>query len=146
MPEKILHTPLCDMLGIKYPTLLAGMGGASTPELAAKEAVVEAASEDAVISCCMTGKPVRHLKNEWMEEFEASGLQALPRPFQSLIAFPILEAARQADMKDVYPSIAGQSVGLRKKIRPAREVVEETVSQAIEILSERFPKEIQVHA
>src|SRR5713226_9769024 len=35
MLEKILHTPLCDMLGIKYPILLAGMGGASTPELAA---------------------------------------------------------------------------------------------------------------
>jgi len=35
MSEKILHTPLCDMLGIKYLILLAGMGGASTPELAA---------------------------------------------------------------------------------------------------------------
>ena len=35
MAEKLLHTPLCDMLGIKYPILLAGMGGASTPELAA---------------------------------------------------------------------------------------------------------------
>jgi IMP dehydrogenase/GMP reductase len=33
--RKILHTPLCDMLGIKYPILLAGMDGASTPELAA---------------------------------------------------------------------------------------------------------------
>jgi NAD(P)H-dependent flavin oxidoreductase YrpB (nitropropane dioxygenase family) len=28
MSEKILHTLLCDMLGIKYPILLAGMGGA----------------------------------------------------------------------------------------------------------------------
>src|SRR3989442_12101759 len=35
MAEKLLHTPLCDRLGIKYPILLAGMGGASTPELAA---------------------------------------------------------------------------------------------------------------
>jgi NAD(P)H-dependent flavin oxidoreductase YrpB (nitropropane dioxygenase family) len=30
-----LHTRVCDILGIRYPILLAGMGGASTPELAA---------------------------------------------------------------------------------------------------------------
>lgn len=30
-----LHSPLCEMLGIRYPILLAGMGRASTPELAA---------------------------------------------------------------------------------------------------------------
>jgi nitronate monooxygenase len=30
-----LHTPLCDLLGIRHPILLAGMGRASTPELAA---------------------------------------------------------------------------------------------------------------
>ncbi len=35
MSEKVLHPPLCDILDIKYPILLAGMGGASTPELAA---------------------------------------------------------------------------------------------------------------
>jgi nitronate monooxygenase len=30
-----LHTSICDLLGIRYPILLAGMGGASTPKLAA---------------------------------------------------------------------------------------------------------------
>jgi NAD(P)H-dependent flavin oxidoreductase YrpB (nitropropane dioxygenase family) len=30
-----LHTRICDMLGIRHPILLAGMGRASTPELAA---------------------------------------------------------------------------------------------------------------
>ena len=30
-----LHSPLCDLFGIEYPIVLAGMGGASTPELAA---------------------------------------------------------------------------------------------------------------
>jgi nitronate monooxygenase len=30
-----LHTPLCDMLGIEYPIILAGMGGAAGPILAA---------------------------------------------------------------------------------------------------------------
>lgn len=30
-----LHTSACDILGIEYPLVLAGMGGAATPELAA---------------------------------------------------------------------------------------------------------------
>jgi len=30
-----LRTPICDLLGIQYPIALAGMGGASTPRLAA---------------------------------------------------------------------------------------------------------------
>ena len=30
-----LHTPVCEVLGIQYPIALAGMGGASTPALAA---------------------------------------------------------------------------------------------------------------
>jgi nitronate monooxygenase len=35
MSDKVLPTPLGDILDIKYPILLASMGGASTPELAA---------------------------------------------------------------------------------------------------------------
>ncbi|HIK69057.1 MAG TPA: nitronate monooxygenase, partial [Pseudomonadales bacterium] len=30
-----LKTSICDLLNIEYPIVLAGMGGASTPELAA---------------------------------------------------------------------------------------------------------------
>lgn len=30
-----LHSPICDIFGIEYPIVLAGMGGASVPELAA---------------------------------------------------------------------------------------------------------------
>lgn len=35
VPGRILHTPLCDLLGIRYPILCAGMGFAAGPELAA---------------------------------------------------------------------------------------------------------------
>ncbi len=34
MADKLLHPPRCDMLGIKYPILLAGMGSAPTLEFA----------------------------------------------------------------------------------------------------------------
>lgn len=35
MPHSALRTPLCDLLGIRYPILCAGMGLAAGPELAA---------------------------------------------------------------------------------------------------------------
>ncbi|HUE58424.1 MAG TPA: nitronate monooxygenase [Acidimicrobiales bacterium] len=35
MPHNTLHTPICDLLGIRYPILSAGMGMAAGPELAA---------------------------------------------------------------------------------------------------------------
>lgn len=38
--EEILHTPLCDLLGCRYPLILAGMGGVARSELVA--AVTEA--------------------------------------------------------------------------------------------------------
>jgi NAD(P)H-dependent flavin oxidoreductase YrpB (nitropropane dioxygenase family) len=35
MADRILHTSLCDIPGVKYRIRMAGMGEASTPELAA---------------------------------------------------------------------------------------------------------------
>ena len=35
MKKDLLHTELCDMLGIKYPIILAGMGFVSGPSLTA---------------------------------------------------------------------------------------------------------------
>lgn len=109
-----------------------------------KEAIIESSSDDTIVTKSITGKPVRLLKNKWSEEFEGSGLQALPMPFQLLIAFPILEGARQMGMKEIYPGIAGQSVGLLNKVRPAREIMEEMVQQAVQILGERFSREVRV--
>ena len=107
-----------------------------------KEAIVEAGSEDTVVSRTLTGKPARAIKNKWAEEFEASGLKALPMPFQALIAMPIMEAARQAGRKDIVPGFAGQSIGMITRVRPAREIVEEMVAEAIEILAARMPRTV----
>ncbi len=110
-----------------------------------KEALITADEESTVVSRSVTGKTARMLKNQWATEFEASGLQALPMPYQALIAMPILEGARQAGSREVWRGIAGQSVGLIKQIRPAREVVEAMVREAVEILQERLPRIARTH-
>ncbi|MBF6559084.1 MAG: nitronate monooxygenase [Candidatus Binataceae bacterium] len=107
-----------------------------------KAAIVAAGSEDTVVSRTLTGKPARAIKNKWAEEFEASGLKALPMPFQALIAMPIMEAARQAGRKDIVPGFAGQSIGMITRVRPAREIVEEMVAEAIEILAASMPRTV----
>jgi NAD(P)H-dependent flavin oxidoreductase YrpB (nitropropane dioxygenase family) len=94
----------------------------------------------------VTGKPCRVLKSKWTTEFDASGLQALPMPHQGLISMPILQGARVAKRADIYPGIAGQSVGMLHAIRPAREVLEAMIAEAIEILGERLPRGVSFHA
>ena len=111
-----------------------------------KQAVVEATSEDTMVTRSVTGKPARLIKNKWSEEFDASGLKPLPMPFQGLIAMPVWESGRQARRKDITPGFAGQSIGMVKKIRPAREIVEEIVQQAIAILGDGMPQAVQFGA
>jgi nitronate monooxygenase len=108
-----------------------------------KQAVVEASSEDTVVTRSVTGKPARMIKNQWAEEFEASGLKPLPMPFQGMVAMPVMESARQSGRKEITPGFAGQSIGMVKKIRPAREIVEEIVADAIEILGRGIPAGVQ---
>lgn len=110
-----------------------------------KEALIRATADDAIVTRSVTGKPCRVLKSKWTEEFDASGLKALAMPHQGLISMPILEGGRAAKRADIYPGIAGQSVGMLHKIRPAREVLETMVAEAIEILSERLPSGVSFH-
>lgn len=57
MPTRALHTPLCDMLGIEYPIILAGMGGVSSAELVA--AVSNAGGLGVIGAASMTPAEIR---------------------------------------------------------------------------------------
>ncbi|MGH7932915.1 MAG: NAD(P)H-dependent flavin oxidoreductase [Candidatus Binataceae bacterium] len=111
-----------------------------------KAAIVEASSEDTMVTRSVTGKPARLIKNRWSEEFDASGLKPLPMPYQGFIAMPVLESGRQAERKEITPGFAGQAIGMIKKIRPAREIVEQMVAEAIEVFADRFPHGVQFGA
>jgi hypothetical protein len=54
-----------------------------------------------------------------------------------------LAAARDAGRKELLMNAAGQVCGMLRQVRPAREIVEEMVAQAVEALSEALPKEAQ---
>ena len=97
-----------------------------------------------MVSKALTGKPSRHIKNLWSQEFDASGLAALPMPFQGAVSAPIMLAAEENQRGDIYSGFAGQIVGMINEMRPAAKVVEEMVSQAHQILSQELPQRVRL--
>jgi nitronate monooxygenase len=95
-----------------------------------KRALVEGDASSTAVSRCMTGKPVRLLRGKWVSAWEESGLEALPMPFQPIVAAPVSTAACLAERADVDPGIAGQGVGLVREVRPASAVLRDLVEGA----------------
>jgi nitronate monooxygenase len=95
-----------------------------------KQALVEGGDESTTVSRCVTGKPARIIRSRWTQAWEASGLEALPMPFQPMVAMPVLAAAAVAKRKDIAPGIAGQGLGMIKAVRPAADVLRDLVAGA----------------
>lgn len=95
-----------------------------------KQALVEGGDESTIVSRCVTGKPARIIRSRWTQAWEASGLEALPMPFQPMVAMPVLAAAAVAKRKDIAPGIAGQGLGMIKAVRPAADVLRDLVAGA----------------
>jgi len=109
-----------------------------------KEALLRASEEDTMVSKALTGKPSRHVKNLWSQEFDASGLPALPMPFQGMLSTSIMLSAEENQRADIYSGFAGQIVGMIHEMRPAAKVVEDMVSQAHQILEEELRNRVKL--
>jgi NAD(P)H-dependent flavin oxidoreductase YrpB (nitropropane dioxygenase family) len=95
-----------------------------------KRALLYADAGSTVISRSVTGKPVRMLRGKWTEAWDESGHEALPMPWQTVVAGPVLASATAHERSDVNPGIAGQGVGFVRSIRPAADVLLEIASEA----------------
>ncbi len=104
-----------------------------TPEQ--KQAVVESNEDNTVVSKSRTGKPARMIKNLWVQEFEASGLEPLPMPLQGMVSTSVMEAASSTGRTDINPGFAGQGIGMIDRVRPAAEVLRQMIEEAHAILS-----------
>lgn len=111
---------------------------AETPPIV-KDKFLAASSSDTVRSRSLTGKPARMLRTAWTDEWERpESPSPLGMPLQSaLVADPqvrINQAAGHADAKarELATYFVGQVVGSLDKVRPARSVVLEMVSEFID--------------
>src|SRR5438132_4561669 len=107
---------------------------------AVKEKFLAASSSDTVRSRSLTGKPARMLRSAWTDEWERPDApQTLPMPLQSaLVAEAQLRINRSATKKGSWANkltkyYVVQEVGQLDRVRPARQVVLDMVTEYAEV-------------
>jgi nitronate monooxygenase len=133
----------CGCTGVWVGTrFLASEEGGALP--IQKETIVEATDEDTRRSYLYTGKTSRTINNQMYDLWENSGLEPLPFPQQSLFASALAEMFNTAEKKEFMGPFSGQVSGLIKEIKPARDIVEEMVEEAVDILTRKLPAEVTI--
>jgi NAD(P)H-dependent flavin oxidoreductase YrpB (nitropropane dioxygenase family) len=115
---------------------------------AVKQKFVQAASTDTIRSRSLTGKPARMLRSAWTDEWERNDApKPLPMPLQSaLVAEAQLRIAREAGKAGTGANqlanyFVGQVVGRMDRVRPARQVVLDMVTEYADI-AQRFADQV----
>jgi len=101
-----------------------------------KDRVLAATEEDTRVTRLYSGKTMRNINNPLIEYWEAQKLDALPMGLQGIVSGEIQAGARKADRVELVMNPAGQISGMLHQLRPAKEIVEEMVASAAQILSE----------
>ena len=107
-----------------------------------KQKMLNATEEDTVVSRTYTGKTARTLRNKFTDLWEQSGMSYLPMPLQGLLHADLMAGFRRARVVDYFANFAGQITGMLKEIKPAKQVLEEMVEEASEILESRLSVEV----
>jgi NAD(P)H-dependent flavin oxidoreductase YrpB (nitropropane dioxygenase family) len=109
-----------------------------------KKHIVDSTDEDTRVSRAYTGKTLRASYNKYHDLWDGSGLDPLPFPMQAMVSSALLASFVQARKDDYVGGLAGQVSGLITGIKPARQVLEEMVDEAVDILTRRLPGTVTV--
>jgi nitronate monooxygenase len=109
-----------------------------------KQQILSATEEDTRLTRMWTGKTMRVLKNKIVELWETEGGPILSFPVQIVLTQDFYNAVARSDMPGDMGPPAGQICGLLKETKTARQVVEDMVSQAINILKEDIPGRVDI--
>jgi len=111
--------------------------------------MLAATSGDTVRSRSLTGKPARMLRTAWTDEWDSEAAPApLPMPLQTMLTAPAQQrinrhaATEGCGAYELATYYVGQGVGLMDRIRPARQVVEQMVTEYLEV-AERFAAQLE---
>jgi len=110
---------------------------ANQPDLQ-KERILAAAAEDTIVTRLYSGKTMRNISNPLIEAWERSGIHAMPMGAQMILTRDLTHSIRSAGREDLLMNAAGQTSGMLKQKRPARQILEEMVSDAAEIFAGRL--------
>ena len=107
-----------------------------------KDKIIEATEEDTRVTRIYTGKTGRFIKNKFIEAWEGAGGKTLPMPLQTLLICEAELGLRKGRMSDYISEFSGQIAGMLKERKSAKQIVDEMVEGAINILKERLPTEV----
>ena len=106
----------------------------SETEMFMKQNIIDARVEDAIQSRASSGKPIRQLSSNWTEAWKQEGApEPLQMPLQGMLIAKFSQSVEDWDLDDWKMTIAGQVVGLIDQIKPARQVVFDTVEEARDV-------------
>ncbi len=108
--------------------------------------ILAATDEDTRITKLYSGKTMRNITNPLIEAWDASGIPALPMGLQGLLITDLVYSLRKAGREDLLMNAAGQISGLLTRTRPAAEIVQDMVAEAVEIIGKRLPAAIKAGA
>jgi NAD(P)H-dependent flavin oxidoreductase YrpB (nitropropane dioxygenase family) len=108
-----------------------------------KETIVEATDEDTRRTYLYTGKTSRAIYNKLHDLWESSGLEPLPFGTQGLISSALAEMFNTAERKEFMGPFSGQVAGLIDEVKPAAQIVEEMVDEAVDVLNRRLPENVE---
>ena len=107
-----------------------------------KKHIIDSTDEDTRVSKAYTGKTLRASYNKYHDLWDGSGLEPLPFPTQVLISSALLGSFVEGKKDEYVGGLAGQVSGLIKEVKPARQVLEEMVEEAVDILTRRLPENV----
>ena len=109
-----------------------------------KQRILEAGAEDTIVTRLYSGKTMRNIRNPLIDAWEASGIRALPMGLQGLLTRDLIYSMQQAGREDLLMNAAGQTAGMMREIRPAKDILDEMVSEAAAALSHGLSSRIEV--
>jgi nitronate monooxygenase len=104
-----------------------------------KQKIVESTEEDTAITKYYSGKTMRVIPNKWTEAWAKSGLPPLPMHLQLKLVRNLRQAAFDAGRADVMSMPAGQVIGMIKELKSAKEIIEDMIQNARQILKTTLP-------
>ena len=112
-------------------------------EQVAKERIVQSSERDTRVTRVFTGKTCRLLNTRLIEKWEKEG-PVLPFPLPIILCTSLQDYIGEAKMVENYFIPCGQACGVVREIKPARQVVEEMVDQARQLLQQDIPARVKL--
>jgi len=109
-----------------------------------KDRVIAATERDAVITKAISGKTLRQLRTPFTEIWDKGPKPPLGWPFHNLLTLDIVDYAYQhqdqKEFDEILVTPASQATRLLNRRRTAKQMIDDMVDEAVQILEEGLPK------